>query len=38
MSFDKSDLDRRMDGAVAQLQKEYSGLRTGGHQPTFWNT
>jgi ribosome recycling factor len=29
MSFDKSDLDRRMDGAVAQLQKEYSGLRTG---------
>lgn len=29
MSFDKSDLSRRMDGAVAQLQKEYAGLRSG---------
>lgn len=29
MSFDKSDLQSRMDGAVNQLQKEYSGLRTG---------
>ena len=29
MSFDKSDLQQRMDGAVAQLQKEYSGLRSG---------
>lgn len=29
MSFNKSDLQQRMDGAVAQLQKEYSGLRTG---------
>ncbi len=29
MSFDKADLQHRMDGAVNQLQKEYSGLRTG---------
>ena len=29
MSFDKSGLQQRMDGALNQLQKEYSGLRTG---------
>lgn len=29
MAFDKNNLQQRMDGAVAQLQKEYSGLRTG---------
>lgn len=29
MSFDKSNLQQRMEGAIAQLQKEYSGLRTG---------
>ena len=29
MSFDKSDLQRRMDGAVENLQKEFGGLRTG---------
>ncbi len=29
MAFDKADLQHRMDGAVTQLQKEYSGLRSG---------
>lgn len=29
MSFDKADLQRRMDGAVENLQKEFGGLRTG---------
>lgn len=29
MSFDKSGLQQRMEGAITQLQKEYSGLRTG---------
>lgn len=29
MSFDLSDLKRRMDGAVDNLQKEFAGLRTG---------
>ena len=29
MSYDKNDLDRRMQGAVENLQKEFSGLRTG---------
>jgi ribosome recycling factor len=29
MSFNKADLQQRMDGAINQLQKEYSGLRTG---------
>lgn len=29
MAFDKSGLQQRMDGALNQLQKEYSGLRTG---------
>lgn len=29
MSFDKSDLSRRMEGAIDQLHKEYSGLRSG---------
>lgn len=29
MAFNKADLQHRMDGALAQLQKEYSGLRTG---------
>jgi ribosome recycling factor len=29
MPFNKADLQQRMDGAVTQLQKEYSGLRTG---------
>jgi len=29
MSYDKQDIQRRMDGAVESLQKEFSGLRTG---------
>ncbi len=29
MSYNKSDISRRMDGAVETLQKEFSGLRTG---------
>lgn len=29
MSYDKSDIQRRMDGAIENLQKEFSGLRTG---------
>lgn len=29
MSYDKQDIQRRMDGALDALQKEFSGLRTG---------
>ncbi len=29
MSYDKNDIQRRMDGAFESLQKEFSGLRTG---------
>ena len=29
MSIDKKDLERRMDGAIASLQSDLSGLRTG---------
>ena len=29
MSYDKQDLQRRMDGALDVLKKEFSGLRTG---------
>lgn len=29
MSFDKKDLERRMEGALENLKKEFSGLRTG---------
>ena len=29
MSYDKSDIKRRMDGAIDNLSKEYGGLRTG---------
>ena len=29
MAFDLKDLDRRMDGAVDSLKKEFGGLRTG---------
>ncbi len=29
MSYDKQDIQRRMDGAMDALQKEFSGLRTG---------
>ncbi len=29
MSFDKKDLERRMDGALSSLATEFSGLRTG---------
>lgn len=29
MSFDKADLQRRMDGAIEVLSTEFSGLRTG---------
>lgn len=29
MSYDKSDMERRMQGAVDNLSKEFSGLRTG---------
>lgn len=29
MSFDKADLKRRMEGSFENLQKEYTGLRTG---------
>ena len=29
MSYDEADLKRRMEGAIDNLQKEFSGLRTG---------
>ncbi len=29
MSYDKKDIQRRMDGATESLHKEFSGLRTG---------
>jgi len=29
MSYDKSDIQRRMDGAIDNLNKEFGGLRTG---------
>lgn len=29
MSYDKKDLERRMDGSIASLQTELQGLRTG---------
>ncbi len=29
MSYDKNDIQRRMDGAVDNLNKEFGGLRTG---------
>ena len=29
MSYDKSDIQRRMDGAIDNMNKEFSGLRTG---------
>ncbi|MBL4804561.1 MAG: ribosome recycling factor [Alphaproteobacteria bacterium] len=29
MSYDKNDIQRRMDGAVDNLSKEFGGLRTG---------
>lgn len=29
MSYDQADLKRRMEGAIDNLQKEFSGLRTG---------
>jgi ribosome recycling factor len=29
MTFDKADIERRMKGAIENLQKEFSGLRTG---------
>jgi len=29
MSYDKKDIERRMDGAIASLQTELQGLRTG---------
>lgn len=29
MSYDKKDLERRMDGALASLATEFTGLRTG---------
>lgn len=29
MTYDKSDIERRMKGAIEALQKEYAGLRTG---------
>jgi ribosome recycling factor len=29
MAYDKNDLKRRMDGAIDNLHKEFSGLRTG---------
>ena len=29
MSYDKKDLERRMEGAIAALSTEFSGLRTG---------
>ena len=29
MSYDKKDLERRMDGAISSLQTELQGLRTG---------
>ena len=32
---DLSDIDRRMDGALSALQKEFSGLRTGRASPSL---
>ena len=29
MTYDKNDIQRRMDGAIEVLQKEFGGLRTG---------
>ena len=29
MSYDKNDIQRRMDGAIENLNKEFAGLRTG---------
>ena len=29
MTYDKNDIKRRMDGAIDNLHKEFSGLRTG---------
>lgn len=29
MAYDKNDIQRRMDGAIENLQKEFGGLRTG---------
>ena len=29
MSYDKKDLERRMEGAISSLQSELQGLRTG---------
>ena len=29
MSYSKQDLERRMEGALASLATEFSGLRTG---------
>jgi ribosome recycling factor len=29
MSFDRNDLERRMDGAIENMRKEFAGLRTG---------
>ncbi|MEC7577356.1 MAG: ribosome recycling factor, partial [Pseudomonadota bacterium] len=29
MSYDKADLERRMNGAIDNLHQEYTGLRTG---------
>ena len=32
---DLSDIDRRMDGALSALEKEFNGLRTGRASPNF---
>ena len=29
MTYDKKDLERRMEGAISSLSTEFSGLRTG---------
>lgn len=35
MSYDKNNIQRRMDGAVDALHKEFSGLRTGRASASF---
>ncbi len=33
----KTDLTRRMDGALETLRREFAGLRTGRAHPACWN-
>ena len=38
MSINKKDLERRMEGAVASLQSDLAGLRTGRASPNLLET